>query len=229
MKDATQTDLCMFPRRAGRGAGKNSVRNRRPSAIEEVFNALEAKSFSFSLEKGMILDFRQDIDYIFLLKEGKMSMVRGDNDLYVKVNIEKNILGLANAIQSNQGHYFIAETHCELGYVPTAIAKAIFTEKKLWQAVCEVVTYSMIALWKESYKLVGKCSYEQIKEIITDICAQPEEVRNNIKIAAYIQKRTSISRTNVMRILRELKFGEYIEIGKNGKGIIVHKELPNKF
>ena len=229
MKNAIQKGVTVPPLRPGRSAGKNSIRNRRPPAIDDLFNALEAKSFSFSLEKGMILDFRQDIDYIFLLKKGQMSMVRGDNDLYVKVNIENIILGLANAIYSNQGHYFIAETHCELGYVPVVVAKAIFTEKKLWQAVCETVTYSMIALWKESYKLVGKCAYEQIKEIITDICAQPEDVRNNIKIAAYIQKRTSISRTNVMRILRELKFGEYIEIGKSGKGIVVRKELPDKF
>jgi len=229
MKNKIYTDSGTPPLRAGRSAGKNSTRTRRPTAIEALFSALEEKSFSFSIEKGMILDFRQDINYIFLLKEGRMSMVRGDNGLYIKMNIEKALLGLANAIHANPGHYFIAETHCELGYIPIESAKAIFTEKKLWQKVCEVVAYLMIVLWKESYKLVGKSSYEQIKEIITDICNQPEQLKNNIKIASYIQKRTSISRTNVMRILRELKFGEYIEIGRNGKGIEIRKELPDKF
>jgi hypothetical protein len=210
-------------------AAKHPARNRRPSAIAELAKVLEPNSFPFSLEKGMILDFRREINYIFLLKEGRMSMVRGDNNIYVKVNIEKTLLGLANAIHENQGHYFIAETHCELSYIPITVAKAMFTEKKLWQSVCEVVTYSMVSLWKENCKLVGKGAYEQIKEVILDICSQPEEIRKNIKVAAYIQKRTSISRTSVMRILRALKFGQYIEIGINGKGVFIHKELPEKF
>ncbi|PLR47123.1 hypothetical protein CYR52_14705 [Chimaeribacter arupi] len=225
MKEYTGSDVSLPPI----CIKTDRARLRKPSSVKEIFNALEPKSFSFALEKGMTLDFRQGINYIFLLKKGTMSMVRGDNDLYVKVNIERTILGLANAIYENTGHYFIAETRCELSYIPIAAARDIFTERKLWQAVCEAVTYSMVALWKESYKIVGKTAYEQIKEIINDVCSQPDDVRENIKIAAYIQKRTSISRTNVMRILRALKYGEYIGIGQNGKGIVVYKELPKKF
>ncbi|HID8404651.1 helix-turn-helix domain-containing protein [Serratia ureilytica] len=68
-----------------------------------------------------------------------------------------------------------------------------------------------------SYALIhGKNSYVMIKQCIRELYTLPKNVREEVNLTSYIIKRTSLSRSGVMRIVSDLCTGEYIEI-KNGK------------
>ncbi|HID8404841.1 TPA: helix-turn-helix domain-containing protein [Serratia marcescens] len=60
----------------------------------------------------------------------------------------------------------------------------------------------------------GKNAYAMIKQCIIEIYNLPEKIREEINVASYIIKRTSLSRSGVMKIISDLCCGKYIEINK---------------
>jgi len=69
----------------------------------------------------------------------------------------------------------------------------------------------------DSYALIhGKNSYVMIKQCIKELYTLPQNVREEVNLTSYIIKRTSLSRSGVMRIVSDLCIGKYIEI-RNGK------------
>jgi len=76
-------------------------------------------------------------------------------------------------------------------------------------------------------ELVGNDAYSKIRSLLMELWLYPEEIRRQIKVSSFIQRRTRISRSRIMDVLAELKKGQYIEMKS---GVLVSMEkLPSAF
>jgi len=74
---------------------------------------------------------------------------------------------------------------------------------------------------------IGMDSYSIIKSMIQEVWLYPDIYRLQISLPKFIQKRSGLSRSRIMKILFDLKLGGYINIA-NGKLLFVGK-LPSSY
>jgi hypothetical protein len=76
-------------------------------------------------------------------------------------------------------------------------------------------------------KISALSSYEIICYQLYELMDETEEVRNNVSIVSYILSRTFLSRSSIMKILAQLKTGNYIETEKGLLRAI--NNIPSKY
>ena len=76
-------------------------------------------------------------------------------------------------------------------------------------------------------ELVGKDAYSKIRALLLELSRYPDNIREQINIAAFISHRTKMSKSRIMSILSELRTGEYIT---TNKGVLTSiAKLPTSF
>jgi DNA-binding IscR family transcriptional regulator len=76
-------------------------------------------------------------------------------------------------------------------------------------------------------KSAGLTTYELIRQSLMTLMAKKETLRQTINTCDYIQEKTHISRSRVMKILSDLKIGNYIEIER---GVLIKiNKLPKTY
>ena len=74
---------------------------------------------------------------------------------------------------------------------------------------------------------MATCAYEIVRVQLQELMSEPAEYRHDVSAAQYIQQKTSLSRSSIMKILAQLKKGGYISI-ENGI-LLTIEHLPLKY
>lgn len=73
----------------------------------------------------------------------------------------------------------------------------------------------------------GRTTYELIKQNLMSLMAEKDELRMMVNACDYIMDKTHISRSRVMKILSDLKTGDYIVIER---GVLIKiNKLPETY
>lgn len=92
-----------------------------------------------------------------------------------------------------------------------------------------ILTFMSSKLIHIYYERNNDSGYATIREMLQRYLYKAEEGSlNNEGIAAFILKRTRLSRSYVFQILAGLKAGEYITV-RNGKLISINRDIPERF
>ncbi|WP_185955870.1 helix-turn-helix domain-containing protein [Limnobaculum zhutongyuii] len=86
--------------------------------------------------------------------------------------------------------------------------------------------YHAVFLWRDSYAHT-KSSYLVVRHLLLQLNLLPKEKRYSINIAEFIQERTNLSRSYIMKVLSDLKTGGYITLRKGR--LIELNHLPAKY
>ncbi|HFZ8995715.1 TPA: helix-turn-helix domain-containing protein [Citrobacter freundii] len=204
--------------------------------IEHLLEKLTPFGVAFSLNANERMSLSQDNgkSFIVLMSSGCFSITHSASNLYISTVFAPSITGLVDSygshydVKHSPRHDIRAETRCEGWLVPLDIFVQKCYELNLWHDVAKILAHRIMCLSARDSEMVGSDAYSKIRALLLEVGLYPEEIRHQITISSFIQRRTNISRSRVMGVLSALKKGEYLEI-KSGKLISINKKLPVEF
>lgn len=189
--------------------------------------------FTLSAASKMSLSEVRETAFIVLLTEGCFSVSHTNADLYMGTGFAPTVIGLIDGyslfyeVDVRPQHFIRAETDCAGWLVPLNIFVEKCDELNLWHDIARILAQRVMMMSARDSELVGNDAYSKIRSLLIEIWLYPEEIRAQIKVAAFLQRRTKISRSRIMDVLAELRRGEYIEM--DGGVLIAMGKLPIAF
>lgn len=206
-------------------------------SIDSLFVALLPHSQKITLPKNKNYKLNEEKEGkgVILFAEGIATLTYASSGLYSSTVYPPTILGLVQGYSSfyeipntlSQEVNLCAETDITLFFVQLQDFVATIDAQNLWHDVARILAHRLMLMIDRECENLKNNSYLKIKNIILEVWSYPEEYRTNINLPSFIQKRTGLSRSRIMKILMDLKKGEYITIN-SGKLTSVSK-LPGAY
>lgn len=209
-----------------------SHKNKPIKAIIDVYEviALFADAFTLKTSEKIPLIDRQGMAIILFITDGCFSICHEKNHLHIATMLAPSIVGLLNENNLDDNakadflHYVYAETNCSGCILPMTLFVEKCNEYNLWCSVAQILAHRGMTMSVREKELVGHDAYSKVCSLLMEVWLYPTEIRDKIKIAAFIKHRTHISRSRIMEILATLKNNHFIEVS-SGILIYIHKPL----
>lgn len=151
------------------------------------------------------------VNIIYLVLVGTIFIHRSSDGMVVATGYSPLIVGLTNEILMGEADYFFTtETDISYAVTPLHNAKDIIRDNNLWKDYSIFQSYFLKYISINSAKNTALSAYEVIRNQLINLMHEPDEIRLSITAAQYIQERTRLSRSGIMKILSQLKIGGYI-------------------
>jgi len=212
-----------------------AVKSKPMKAIETIFSHLLPYGKEIILKKGKHYHLNEEDEGIgtVLITDGLVSTINTDSGHFISTLYPPTIIGLSHGygafynVPGNIRSTLQAETDAILHFVPLQVFVNIADRKELWHHVARILAHRIITMVNKEKSYIGMDSYTIIKSIIQEVWLYPEPYRLQISLPKFIQKRSGLSRSRIMKILFDLKLGGYINIA-HGKLLFVGK-LPSSY
>ncbi len=177
---------------------------------------------------------RQIINYVdgekrkcFLLHKGCVSLYRSVDGMVLNTESAPFIFGMST--QMTDPEYLFIRTHdvSEVSWMPLEVANQIIADNNLWRSLSQMLIYTVTRVYDHCTKISSLSSYDIIRYQLYELMSEPEVIRQSVTIANYVQSRTFLSRSSIMKILAQLKTGGYITTDK-GLLLDIHN-IPLKY
>lgn len=196
--------------------------------IEKLIKELsDPKNHRCCAPKTIIPTHNNNEPITVLVHQGVVGLVRYSDGLLMGNAISPSIIGVNFICDSVKNMVVKARTKVVYETIPQANFEKTIREKSLWESVAYVVMQNNRRLVENHLLLTGVPSYTAIKNSLLQLIDEPEDIRYLVTASDYIQDRTLLSRSAVMKILSQLKHGGYIEL-KRGILLAINK-LPDKY
>ncbi|MFB0713316.1 helix-turn-helix domain-containing protein [Buttiauxella noackiae] len=164
---------------------------------------------------------------LIILVEGKAGLYRDSDNLLITHLSPVSIFGIAELFAPNSLNYFKAETDCTIKTIMAEDVIRLLDENNAWPAVTRLLSHYVKHLAYRDLMMVGNTTYGLIRNCIYEYHQLPDELKNTQSLSTYIESKTALSRSRVMKILLGLKTGGYIEMKR---GRLTHLEkLPHEY
>lgn len=201
-----------------------SLKTKPMKSIESLFVELIPHGRKIQIPKNRKYDLNNEKDGqgVLLITDGLGTVVHTENGYHYSTTYPPSILGFISGYST---YYNIPHTMCDLSvyadtnltcfFVPLQKFVEVMDQNNCWHDVARILAHRlMIMMSKDSDHMEG--AYSRIKTLIQEVWSYPDEYRTQINLPNFIQKRTGLSRSRIMKILMDLRQGEYIEM-VNGK------------
>ncbi len=163
--------------------------------------------------------------YIFIVLEGKMDIWRQIDNVLVETAFSPSIIGLLGAPLRFEAYYIKYSDNCKIKGLPQEEALDLIDKHHLWRDYVTYLGYLNDHKMHRDMLLLNSTSYESICMLITELDLYSPEEKATISVVDFILQRSTLSRSGVMKILSDLRYGKYIDI-KHGKLVRVIKPFP---
>ncbi|CAI1568192.1 putative DNA-binding transcriptional regulator [Serratia quinivorans] len=164
---------------------------------------------------------------IYLLTEGQFWLYRKQDDLELCMAQAPHIFGLAELVLPfSEMPWIRFSADSEVFVVPSHKAKALCNNQPtLWEDISKVIAFHLhFSTWRDLH-LLNDSAYDTIRGKLFELEKQSEEFRQRNSVLSYILATTKLSRSTVMRIMKDLDGGGYLEIKRGKLSRIVHLPL----
>lgn len=204
-------------------------------AIDSLFLALLPVAEKRMIHRGDSFLLGEDSTNagILLLDKGLLTHCQMPSDTFMQTFSPPSLMGVIDGyknfydVPSSYRNYFYAETDVTIFYVPLEVFVRIMDKENLWHDISRLLAHRLLALSLKFQINTQSDAYEIIRTLIIELWNYPEEYRRQIKLPHFIQRRSGVSRSRIMKILMDLKTGGYIET-EHGKLTSLHK-LPMSY
>lgn len=179
-------------------------------------------------KRGEILKYTTTRNQMcIVLHKGSVAIRRRGDGMVVASEQAPFILGLGNQPAAPDTMYLQCLEECEVSFIPLLLVNEIIAKEDLWKPFVKVLLYTTSKIYEHCTQVHQMSAYDIIRYQLYELMKESETVRQNTTVAKYIKNRTYLSRSGIMRILSELRTGQYIQI-ENGilMGIAY---LPKKY
>lgn len=165
---------------------------------------------------------------IYLVLEGTISLHRSSDGLVVASGYSPLIVGMTNDVLMGESEYFFTtKTDISYAVMPLVKAKEIIKENNLWESYSSLQSYLLKYISIHTAKNMALSTYDIITNQLTNLMQEPDSIRLSITASLYIQERTRLSRSGIMKILSALRVGNYITISD---GVLINiNKFPSNF
>lgn len=149
---------------------------------------------------------------VHIITDGCFTLTRRHDGLLVAVDSAPFIFGLTELFHYPSGYDLIAERPCQGCSLPAESLKAELSRMNLWQDVAQILAYFVYQLAQRDNQLIAVNAYTMVRHKLLELMSLPEAVRMDINVQQFIHQRTRLSRSGIMKILADLRIGEFITI-----------------
>ncbi|MBK5143120.1 helix-turn-helix domain-containing protein [Budviciaceae bacterium BWR-B9] len=154
-------------------------------------------------------------DQCYLVQDGYVQLHRIQDEMIMYSSSAPTILGLSsNLIPGAEDFFFTTKTTTTIAILTTSKATQIIESENLWEYLSIFQAYIIRRMHEYHGRTTALSAYEITRNQLINLMHEPDEVRNNITAVQYIQDHTRLSRSGVMKMLSQLKKGNYIELNK---------------
>ncbi|MBJ8898041.1 helix-turn-helix domain-containing protein [Citrobacter braakii] len=206
-----------------------SIRHKKPLAdINQLISILTPFANKLTIANKQSLKFRVDGQHkCFLLHQGNITLYRHADGIALNSESAPYIFGLSTQLLEHDYFYIRTNETSDISVLSIDDANRIIDRSNLWKGVAALLIYSATRMFDHCTKISALSSYEIICYQLYELMDETEEVRNNVSIVSYILSRTFLSRSSIMKILAQLKTGNYIETEKGLLRAI--NNIPSKY
>lgn len=177
---------------------------------------------------------RQSLNYIaggqhncFLLHKGSVTLYRNIDGMVLNSESAPYIFGISTQLLESDYLYIRTQASSDVSVISIDKANKIIAKHDLWQSLSTLLIYTASRVYDHCTKISSLSSYEIICYQLYELMSEPEEIRNSVSIVSYIKSRTFLSRSSIMKILAQLKTGNYIVTEKGFLKAI--NNIPSKY
>ncbi|MBB1201750.1 Crp/Fnr family transcriptional regulator [Enterobacteriaceae bacterium 89] len=163
----------------------------------------------------------------YLLLQGSVTLHRRGDGIVLNSESAPFVLGVSNQLSVDQHIYIRAQETSEVAILPIDIFNKIVAEHDLWESLAHLLIYTSSRVYEHCALISQMSAYDIIRFQLIELMQEPVSIRENITAAGYIQSRTYLSRSGIMKILSELRIGGYITMQRGILQEISH--LPLKY
>lgn len=196
--------------------------------IQNLIKHLGAETDAEAVAGGEDLYFLKDNQpQCVLLHYGSIALYRRGDGLVLYSQTAPFIMGLSSHSPAPEQMYIKTRENCIISSLPVREANALIQRHNLWKDLSYLLIFTTSCIYSHYARLTQRSSYDIIKFQLEELINEPDCVRLNTSTASYIQQRSFLSRSGIMRILSELRAGGYITMEK---GILIAiKHLPPRY
>lgn len=163
----------------------------------------------------------------FILHEGSVGIYRGRDQLLISHAHAPILLGMNFLAEANVDFILQARTPIRYEVIPVSHVKEIIERENLWEDAAYYYMFTIKRLMSAHNNSAGLSTYELIRLNLAALMDEDDSIRLSVSASDYIQEKTNLSRSRVMKILSDLKTGGYID---THRGVLINiKSLPDKY
>ncbi|WP_312414953.1 helix-turn-helix domain-containing protein [Pseudescherichia sp.] len=212
-----------------------AVQSKPIKAIEKIFSHLLPYGKKIQLKKGKHYRINEEDEGVglLLITDGLVSFINTDTGHFISTLYPPTIIGLSHGynafynVPDSLRSTLYAETDADLIFIPLQTFIDTVDKQNLWHDVARILAHRIVTLMNKEKTYIGVDSYSIIKSMIQEVWLYPDHYRLQISLPKFIQNRSGLSRSRIMKILFDLKLGGYVNI-VNGKLLSVSK-LPTSY
>ena len=168
-----------------------------------------------------------DIPMCTVVRSGKVRVRRDSDEIVIASVPIPNIMGVGSLVPKNAGLFIETVSECSIASLTSEQVLKLIGQLDLWQLLSAHITKVANNVLVYSIIMTPPTAYEMIRFQLLALMDEDSDIRNDITAANYILQRTRLSRSSVMKILAELKKGEFIVMDE---GRLIHiNKLPHKY
>ncbi|HKN04825.1 MAG TPA: helix-turn-helix domain-containing protein [Buttiauxella sp.] len=189
-----------------------TILNKKPIAeIEQLITSLNIESNKFETKPRQIINYMDSNERkCYLLHKGSVSLYRSIDGMVLNTESAPYVFGMSTQLTDPDYIYIKTHDESEVSWMPLAVANEIIAQENLWQSLSALLIYTVTRVYDHCTKISSLSSYDLIRYQLYELMSETQEIRSSVSIANYIQSRTFLSRSSIMKILAQLKTGGYI-------------------
>ncbi|OAT31834.1 hypothetical protein M975_1724 [Buttiauxella brennerae ATCC 51605] len=198
------------------------------SHIQNLINCFLPYANTFETNNKQIFNYgNQDENTIIILLEGSISLYRKHDNMILNSESAPFIFGMGQQSTSPEYLFLRTQEPCLVATLSLTEAHRLIDDNELWESLAKLLIYTIARVYAHCAKISQLSAYEIIRFQLLELMNESPEIRSKTTAANYIISRTFLSRSGTMRILAELRAGNYISIEKG----ILHNvnHLPLKY
>lgn len=193
--------------------------------IEKIISATEGFEEK-SLKKWQKISTVEN-EFIHIIVSGEVEFRRESDELCLFTLQGQCIFGLSSIIYHSSHMYGLVRSNTVVRSIPKDAFSQLMTEKGLWPELTKVLAWYICMLSKRDDVLVARSAYSVVREFLLEINELIVHHQRDINVYDYIQEYTSLARSTIIKILSDLKKGQYILVEKGR--LLNITNLPEKY
>ncbi|MFX2575446.1 helix-turn-helix domain-containing protein [Enterobacter quasiroggenkampii] len=168
-----------------------------------------------------------DNEFIHVIVSGEVEFRRESDELCMFTLQGQCVFGLSSIFYNSSHMYGLVRSNTVVRSIPKDAFSQLMTEKGLWPELTKVLAWYICMLSKRDDVLVARSAYSVVREFLLEINELIVHHQRDINVYDYIQEYTNLARSTIIKILSDLKKGQYIVVEKGR--LLNITNLPEKY
>jgi len=187
-----------------------------------IAQLIDASSKSLRIKTGRNRQIISMLQYMepmtILLHEGVVALYRNSDHMLLSNTRAPMILGFNLMSPDNSDMYLMARGTIRYELLLREEFRETIEKHDLWQPLAWTSMFISYRFLDYTFSSTSLPTYDLIKNNLNALMREPEELRLHTNACDYIQEKTLLSRSGIMKILADLKKGGHIVLNR---GILI--------